>query len=417
MVPRSSLSVLLASLALLVLASPAGAVGTPIGEAPNNLFFGHDDTRDGTANELISGLYPGDDGNNANGDPLAPSDRRANSWEAFSFTVPEGTSVGSFTVGINWQSPWVDFDLYVYRQRTSDGTLVASSLRSSASGPPDTSEETTYFPDISGGTVAAGTYVIVVDNWCTSNTDPTPGSAGCLTDGSGAPITVPDEDDFTGFVTFGAQLVGAVLPTITSLDGPDSGTVGQPLTYTASATDDGRVANYSFDLDGDGRFEYDAGPPTPSGASAPVTTSFARPGRYNIGVRVTDNGGGRSYRSKPVAITSASVVATPGGTATSPSGVPAALLQSFKLGRPVFGGTSGRSLVIRFRLRQAAKVTLTLYRANKRLKTLVNGNRAADRSYRIVLRPRGLKPGSYRLRLDATSRDRKQSVVLSAKRL
>ena len=43
--------------------------------------FEHDATRDGTPNEVVSGFYGGDDGDDSNGDPLA--DRYPNTYETF----------------------------------------------------------------------------------------------------------------------------------------------------------------------------------------------------------------------------------------------------------------------------------------------------------------------------------------------
>ena len=86
----------------------------------------------------------------------------------------------------------------------------------------------------------------------------------------------------------------------------------------------------------------------------------------------------------------------------------------------MFGGENRRSLVIRYRLREAATVTVSLYKGkNRRVRQLTTGSRARDRTYRIVLKSTSkLSRGSYTLRLTARTPDgRTQTARLSAKHL
>ena len=84
-----------------------------------------------------------------------------------------------------------------------------------------------------------------------------------------------NEDDFSGYVTYGPGLPSNPLPRV-SLSGPSSGAPGELLTFTASASDDESIANYSFDLDGDGFFETNRLGRTPlRSGSAPATTTSA----------------------------------------------------------------------------------------------------------------------------------------------
>ncbi|MEA2492219.1 MAG: hypothetical protein QOJ29_130, partial [Thermoleophilaceae bacterium] len=65
---------------------------------------------------------------------------------------------------------------------------------------------------------------------------------------------------------------------------PNPALAGAVLTLNASTSSDaeGPIARYEFDLDNDGNYERDAG-------SSPTTTaSFADPGTFTVGVRVTD---------------------------------------------------------------------------------------------------------------------------------
>ena len=74
--------------------------------------------------------------------------------------------------------------------------------------------------------------------------------------------------------------------------------------------------------------------------------------------------------------------------------------------------------MIRYRLREASTVSVTLLRGNRRVRTLSTGSRTADRTYRIVLKSRNLRAGNYTLRLSAKTADgRTQTARLSAKRL
>ena len=391
MARRSSLAVPLAiSLALML--APAALAQDSAGST-----FGHDDSRDGTPREIVSGAYSGDDGNNADGDPLA--DRRPNSYETFEFEVAEGERNGSFSVQVQWQDNRVDLDLYVYR-RTASGGLAPNAVASSAAGGTD-SETATYYPKISSEPVEAGRYVIVVDNWCSRNAE----FPGCYAGPDPA-----DEDDFIGRVSFGEGLPTNPLPAVT-LNGPDRGNVGDSMTFTVDATDDGEIRNYSFDLDGDGRFEYD------NAESDTIASRFEAPGAYNVGVRVTDEDGGSSYANKRVTITGRPTGSPEGTTTTTSVGVN--LLSSFKLGRPVFGGVRNSRLTIRYRLRERASVIVSLYRGSKRVARLSRGSRVAARTYRITVIPRRLRRANYTVRIFVRSADgrRVQAARLSAKRL
>jgi hypothetical protein len=155
----------------------------------------------------------------------------------------------------------------------------------------------------------------------------------------------------------------------------------------------------------EGRFEYD------NGKNGTVTARFPNAGVYNVGVRAADDRGGVAYASKQVTIS---------GPSSGTTGKGPTLIKSFKLNRPVFGGRKNAKLVASYKLREAGKATLSLYRGKKRVKRLSTGSRKANKTYKVKIKPKKLKKGAtYTVRLSATSADgkRTQKVRLSAKRL
>ena len=354
--------------------------------------FEHDSTRDDTANEIVSGFYDGDDGDNSNGDPLA--DRVPNSYETFDFTVPAGSQNGSFSVHVEWADSRIDLDVKVYRLEPG-GAMVSNAVANSASFG-DTDEDAQYRPAV--GDVEPGTYRVVVDNWCSSPSDPGASPADC-----GFDTEIANEDDFFGEVRFGGPLISNPPPAVT-LTGPTSGTAGDTLTFTANATDDEPIENYAFDFNNDGRFELDNLRLNVAGHR------FESAGYYNVGVRVRDQDGDTAFASLKV------VISGPASSIVSARG----LLSSFKLNRPVFGGRKRNKLVVRYRLREPGRATVSLYRGKTRIRRLSAGNRRANRTYKINISPTKLRKGAtYTVRLFVRSADgkRTQSVRLSAKRL
>ena len=390
MARRSSLAVLVG--AFLFALAPAASAQLP----PPFFAFEHDSSRDGTPNEVRSGFYGGDDGNNADGDPLA--DRVPNSYEFFDFKVPDGSQNGSFTVHVQWADSRVDLDLFVYRLKPN-GEMVSNNVARSAQGGTN-SEDAQHRPPV--GNVQPDTYRIVVDNWCSRNNE----GGGCYTGAD-----PPNEDDFSGEVRFGGALISNPLPSV-SLTGPKSGTVGQQLTFTANANDDEPIDNYAFDFDGDGRFESD------NLRSNTATHRFETPGVVNVGVRVIDQDGDRAFGILEVSISGAGAAGGAAGGGTTVVGAPGRPLLSFKLSRPVFGGPKRRSLVVRYRLRERANVTVSLYRGKKRIRRLSQGAKQANRTYRMVVKPGKLRRATYTVRLSLrTVSGKRQRSRLSSKRL
>jgi YD repeat-containing protein len=86
---------------------------------------------------------------------------------------------------------------------------------------------------------------------------------------------------------------------------------------SASSDPDGTVANYKWDLDGNGSFETD------TGASATATKSYATSGNVQVGLQVTDNDDASGQDTSTVAVTNraptASFTASPNPVPTGQS--------------------------------------------------------------------------------------------------
>jgi hypothetical protein len=73
---------------------------------------------------------------------------------------------------------------------------------------------------------------------------------------------------------------------------PDS---GDPVTFESTSTDaDGTIVSLAWDLDGDGEFDDAAG--------TTAARSFARPGRFEVSLRATDDGGRTSVAVRSVTV-------------------------------------------------------------------------------------------------------------------
>lgn len=78
-------------------------------------------------------------------------------------------------------------------------------------------------------------------------------------------------------------------------------------------------------------------------------------------------------------------------------------LSSFKLERPVFGGTQNRALNIAYRLGRRGRVTVTVLRGTRVLKRFAPGNRRANRTFRLRFPSEGVKRGDVRVQLKVGS--------------
>jgi PKD repeat protein len=79
---------------------------------------------------------------------------------------------------------------------------------------------------------------------------------------------------------------------------PNPPRAGQSVTLNASGSHyaDGSIVKYEWDLNGDGTYE------TNTGSSPTTTTSFANPGTYTVGLRVTDSDGATGTTTKQISV-------------------------------------------------------------------------------------------------------------------
>ena len=103
---------------------------------------------------------------------------------------------------------------------------------------------------------------------------------------------------------FAITASGNANPTAVLTAAPNPVTTGTPVALSASgSTDsDGTIANYAFDLNGDGTFEIN------NGSSPTVSTTYATARTVNAGVQVTDNDGGKAIATVAVTVTGPPVI-------------------------------------------------------------------------------------------------------------
>ncbi len=101
------------------------------------------------------------------------------------------------------------------------------------------------------------------------------------------------------------------LPTATFTVSPNPVSAGNQVTLDGSGSSDpdGPIAKYEWDLDGNGTYE------TSTGSTPTVKTTFAEPGAYTVGLRVTDGTGNVATRTQTVNVLgryASAITSTPG---------------------------------------------------------------------------------------------------------
>ena len=86
-------------------------------------------------------------------------------------------------------------------------------------------------------------------------------------------------------------------------------------------------------------------------------------------------------------------------------------LRSFKLGRPVFGGSRSRPLKIDFRLARGARVAVTVTRRGKIVRTYKAAQRLPRVNYHLTLASEFLRRGDYRVQLRLAGSKTSSSLV------
>jgi hypothetical protein len=93
------------------------------------------------------------------------------------------------------------------------------------------------------------------------------------------------------------------------------------------------------------------------------------------------------------------------------------LLRSYKLERPVFGGTTRRSLGISYRLLSSARVTVTVRRGKQVVKRYRAATRSAGRTHRLRFAQKRRPRGDYRVTVRATRSGRTVQRTLTSRKL
>ena len=121
-----------------------------------------------------------------------------------------------------------------------------------------------------------------------------------------------------------------------------------------------------------------------------MTARFPNAGVYNVGVRASDDRGGIAYASKPVR--------SADRRAARPARARPSSSRSSSTARS--SAAASARLVASYKLREAGKAPLCLYRGKKRVKRLSTGSRKANKTYKVRIKPKKLKKGAtYTVRL------------------
>ncbi len=155
---------------------------------------------------------------------------------------------------------------------------------------------------------------------------------------------------------FVARFAPNAAPTA-ALTGPADVPVGAPAAFDAAGSTDpeGEQLRYAFDLDGNGSYEFDGG------TNALALRSFAVPGAYTVGVRVSDPRGASATATHAIAVR------------TAPEPLPQPVLGEQGVGQPLRG-------IVRFRLPGTKKFVRM-----RELTAIPNGTEIDVRKGRILL--------------------------------
>ena len=113
-------------------------------------------------------------------------------------------------------------------------------------------------------------------------------------------LRVTDNDGNTGVATRAVTITNR-LPAASFTATPTAALTRQTVSFNAAASSDpdGTLAQYAWDLDGNGSYE------TVTGTTATTTRVYTAPGTVNVGLRVTDNNGGTATATRAVTVQSA----------------------------------------------------------------------------------------------------------------
>jgi PKD repeat protein len=197
-------------------------------------------------------------------------------------TVTNRAPTASFTVSANPVQSLVSVTLNASASKDPDGTIAKYEWDLDGNG--------TY--EVNAGTSAS-----------TTRSFPTSGERA-------VGLRVTDNLGATATTTVNVNVTNRA-PTASFTVSPSSVPTGTNATLNAAASSDqdGTIAKYEWDLDGNGTYE------TSTGATASLTTAYAIAGTKTIGLRVTDNSGATATTTRTLTVTNraptASFTATP----------------------------------------------------------------------------------------------------------
>jgi len=127
----------------------------------------------------------------------------------------------------------------------------------------------------------------------TATTTTSYATAGARTVG----LRVTDDNGATGTTTRTVTAQNRA-PSASFTISPNPVLSGTPVTFDASASSDpdGTIAEYRFDMDGNGTYEI------PNGTKPTISASYAKPGTRTVGVSVTDNKGATATATRTLVI-------------------------------------------------------------------------------------------------------------------
>ncbi len=137
-----------------------------------------------------------------------------------------------------------------------------------------------------------------------TSTGTTPSSSRSFTSNGQYTIGLRVTDNLTGTDTTTRTVkVGPQPPTASFTANPNPAVVGGSIHFDASGSSDpdGSIVKYQWDLDGNGSFETD------TGATAAADRVYGAAGSFEVGLRVTDNGGSTATKTLPVTVNSGGV--------------------------------------------------------------------------------------------------------------
>jgi PKD repeat protein len=116
-------------------------------------------------------------------------------------------------------------------------------------------------------------------------------------------LRVTDNGGATDTAVRTLTIINNLPPTASFTTAPTVVTKGEPISFDGSSSKDpdGTISKYEWDFDGNGTFE------TNGGSNPAISHTYATPGTYVVGLRVTDNGGKTATTTRSVSVGSGEI--------------------------------------------------------------------------------------------------------------